>query len=50
MDTIKSELKSKFNTQDLGELNHFIGIKILHDWVNHTITILQDQYIHDILE
>ena len=50
MDTVKSELKSKFDTWDLGELNHFVGIKIMCDWVNRTITISQDQYIHDIVE
>ena len=50
MDTIKSELKSKFDTHDLGELNHFVGIKITCDRVNRTITISQDQYIRDILE
>ena len=50
MDTIKSELKSKFDTQDLGELNHFVGIKITRDWVNWTITISQDQHICNILE
>ena len=50
MDTIKSELKSKFDTQDLGELNHFIGIKISCDRITCTIAISQDQYIRDILE
>src|SRR6266478_5192689 len=50
MDTIKLELKSKFDTHDLGELNCFVGIKIMCDWVNQTITISQDQYIHNILE
>ncbi len=35
MDMVKSKLKSKFNTHDLRELNHFVGIKITCDWVNH---------------
>ncbi len=50
MDTVKSELKSKFNTCDLGELNHFVGIKITCDRVNRTISISQGQYIREILE
>ncbi len=50
MDTVKSELKLKFNTRNLRELNHFVGIKITHDRVNRTISISQGQYIREILE
>ena len=50
MDTVKSELKSKFMTCDLGELSHFVGIKITHDQANNTISISQEQYIYEILK
>ncbi len=47
--SVKSELKSKFNTHNLGELHQFVGIKITHNCASHTITISQGQYILDIL-
>ena len=47
--SVKSELKSKFNTCNLGELHQFIGIKITHDRASCTIMISQGQYILDIL-
>jgi len=46
---VKNKLKSKFNTHDLGELNHFVGIKISRDRTNNSITISQEQYIRDII-
>ncbi len=42
---IKNELKLKFDTCDLGELNHFVRIKVTRDHVNNMITISQEQYI-----
>ena len=50
IDSIKNEIKSKFNTCDLGELSHFVGIKITRNCDKNTITISQEQYIRDILE
>ena len=47
---VKNELKSKFDTHDLGELNHFVGIKISRDRNNNSIMISQEQYICDIIE
>ena len=50
INSIKSELKSKFNTRDLGELHQFVRITVTCNRSTHTITISQEQYICDILE
>ena len=47
---VKHKLKFQFNTQDLGKLHQFIGIKVTHDRHNHTITISQPSYIWDLIE
>jgi hypothetical protein len=49
MEKIKSELSTKYEMKDLGELNEIVGMKIHRDWDAGTITISQQKYCEDIL-
>ena len=50
MSQVKSDLSSKFNTQDLGPIKQILGIEITWDTTTGSITITQTQYLKKILE
>ena len=43
-------LSDEFSIKDLGELKYYLGIEIIHDKANRTITLSQRNYIDAILE
>jgi Reverse transcriptase (RNA-dependent DNA polymerase) len=46
----KEDLLGTFNMHYMRDLHWYTGIKIVHDHTQHTITISQDLYIHNILK
>ena len=47
---IKTELASHFKLHNLGPAMSILGMKIVHDHANHSISLSQPSYIHSILE
>ena len=47
---VKTELASHFKLHDLGPATLILGMKIVHDCANHSISLLQPSYICSILE
>ena len=41
---VKRELSERFEMKDLGQLNHFLGVKIIQDWFIGVIWIGQPLY------
>ena len=50
MSQVKSDLNSKFDTQDLGPVKQILGIEITWDKTTSSIIITQTQYLKKILE
>jgi len=50
MSQVKSDLNSKFDTQDLGPVKQILGMEITQDKTTGSITITQTQYLKKILE
>ena len=50
MSQVKSDLNSKFDTQDLGPVKQILGMEITRDKTTGSITITQTQYLKKILE
>lgn len=47
---IKRKLKEKFNITEMGEAHFLLGMEIIRDRPNRTITLSQKRYIQDICE
>lgn len=47
---VKSALAERFDVKDLGELNHFLGVKIVLDHKAGTIWIDQPTYTEGVLK
>ena len=50
MSQVKSDLNSKFDTQDLDLVKQILGMEITQDKTTGSITITQTQYLKKILE
>ena len=50
MDCVKEQLRKQFEIKDLGELEYFLGIRVIRDRVNRRIHINQSGYINSVLE
>ena len=50
IDKIKAELRSKFDLEDLGAANYFLGVRIVRNRPAKKIYLCQDAYIKQILE
>jgi len=50
MSQVKSDLNSKFDTQDLGPVKQILGMEITQDKTTSSITITQTQYLKKILK
>ncbi|TPX55755.1 DNA-directed DNA polymerase, partial [Powellomyces hirtus] len=48
--SIKASLHNKFNMTDLGEVNHYLGMRVRHDYTRRVIYLDQESYVNDILE
>ena len=46
---IKPALSEKFQVKDLGELQYFLGIKVIQDHKNRSVWIGQESYTKNIL-
>ena len=46
---VKQILKDKFDVKDLGEASFYLGMEIIRDRQNKTLTISQQRYTHDLL-
>lgn len=44
----KADLRSQFEIQDLGPAQYYLGVRLIRD--NNTITLVQDNYWHKVLE
>ena len=49
LDQIKQDLAKRFEMKDLGPCEYFLGIRIVRDRKDRTITLVQDAYIDKIL-
>ena len=47
---VKEELSARYEMSDLGEIQSYLGIRIVRDRANRRIEINQSGYITDILE
>ena len=47
--TIKDQLRTNFDMKDMGQLNHFLGMKIVQDDQSNSVWVGQDRYVLDIL-
>lgn len=50
IDVLKEKLRSKFDLEDLGTANYFLGVRIFRDRPSKRIYLCQDAYIKQILE
>jgi hypothetical protein len=50
VDEFKSELRTKYNMKDLGQLKYCLGIEVETDVDKGTITLRQSKYINDIIK
>ena len=46
---VKRELSEKFEMKDLGQLHHFLRVKIIQDWFTGVIWIGQPLYTEKVL-
>ena len=46
---VKRELSERFEMKDLGQLHHFLGVKIVQDWFTGVIWIGQPSYTEKVL-
>ena len=46
----KREMSKKYNMKDLGELRYCLGMEVMHDRTNSTLTIAQSKYCTDVLQ
>jgi hypothetical protein len=44
-DQFEQKLMAKYNIRKLGELEHFLGIRVIRDRPNRKLWLLQDSYI-----
>ena len=47
---MKDKLSSRYNMKDLGDLNYFLGVKIVLDYKKGLVSLLQTSYVEKILE
>lgn len=50
MQLVKTQLSNKFDMTDLGEPSYLLGVQILRNKTNGTITLNQGKYIDDVLK
>ena len=50
MDCVKEQLRKRFEMKDLGELDYFLGIRVIRDRSNRRIHISQSGYVNSVLE
>jgi hypothetical protein len=48
--TLKRDLATKFEIEDIGSANYFVGVRITRDREKKTISLCQDAYVAKILE
>jgi hypothetical protein len=48
--TLKRGLATKFEIEDMGSANYFVGVRITRDREKKTISLCQDAYVAKILE
>ncbi|TPX52748.1 DNA-directed DNA polymerase, partial [Powellomyces hirtus] len=48
--SIKASLHNEFNMTDLGEVNHYLGMRVRRDYTRRVIYLDQESYVNDILE
>jgi hypothetical protein len=48
--TLKRDLATKFEMEDMGPANYFVGVRITRDRERKTISLCQDAYVAKILE
>ena len=49
MNTVKQALSQKFLVKDMGELNYFLGVKVIQDYSAESVWIGQQSYTENIL-
>jgi hypothetical protein len=47
---VKKALQDEFEIDDIGPITYFVGVRIVRNRPNRTITLIQDAYIHKILK
>jgi hypothetical protein len=47
---VKKALQNEFEMDDMGPATYFVGVRIVRNRANRTITLIQDAYIHKILK
>ncbi|CAI7760565.1 unnamed protein product [Closterium sp. NIES-53] len=47
---VKSELQKRHTCTDLGELRSYLGLQIIRDRAQHTITLTQSHMVHQVLQ
>jgi hypothetical protein len=47
---VKKALQDEFEMDDMGPATYFVGVRIVRNRANRTITLIQDAYIHKILK
>jgi hypothetical protein len=47
---VKEALKKEFEIDDLGLVNYFLGVQIVRNYANRSITLIQDVYISKVLK
>jgi hypothetical protein len=48
--SLKKDLTTFFEITDLGEVSYFLGIRLVRNPSNKTITLMQDAFVHRLLE
>ena len=48
IDEFESKLMNKYEIQKLGEVEHFLGVRIVRDWSQRKLWLVQDSYIDKI--
>lgn len=48
--TTKESLNASFDMRDLGELHYFLGIQVMRDRANKTISLSQSTYVETVLK
>ena len=49
MNKVKKAISDKFDVKDMGELHHFLGVKIVQNYKSGEIWIGQSAYIKELL-
>ena len=50
MNEMKKALSDEFDVEDMGDLHHFLGVKVIQKQFNHEIWIGQNVYTEELLK